>query len=67
MDSHAGELLQRVADLDAALQGGFTVTLADVTAEEFIAWRVLVEERVKYQEEQHRAQVQAHRKAQGAI
>jgi hypothetical protein len=45
MDSHAGLVLQRAIDLEAALKLGFHLTLEDVTAEEFAALQILSSER----------------------
>jgi hypothetical protein len=43
--SQAGQLFRRVANLDFACRAGFTMTLADVDAEEFIGLKVLHNER----------------------
>lgn len=43
-----GSLLRRVSQIDFALQSKFTLDLADVTAEEFDALRVLHQEREKF-------------------
>jgi len=53
-ESAAGALLVRAQEIDWALQVGFTVTLGEITAEEFSAlalWRL---ERDRWQEEQAR-------------
>jgi predicted RNA-binding Zn-ribbon protein involved in translation (DUF1610 family) len=47
----AGPLLSRAIEIDQALDAGFAVTLADVTAEEWRALMVLREERAKYRKE----------------
>jgi hypothetical protein len=44
----------RVIDLDAALQAGMTVTLAELDAEEFQGLQLLRSEREKYSEEKNR-------------
>jgi hypothetical protein len=45
------DLLSRVCAHDAALQMGFTVTYRDLTAEEFIALRLLRQERAKQEQQ----------------
>jgi hypothetical protein len=53
-ESAVGALLLRAQEIDFALQAGFTVTLAEVTAEEFSALVLLRLERDRWQEEQSR-------------
>lgn len=50
--------MQNVIDLDAALEMGFTVTLAEVTTLEFRALAVLREERAKAVEANRRMEEQ---------
>ena len=50
-ESAAGALLLRAHEIDFALQAGFTVTLADVTAEEFSALLALRLERERFEEQ----------------
>jgi hypothetical protein len=52
MGSPLGVLFRSVADLDFALQKRITITLDDITREEFLALRVFEEEKIKYQERQ---------------
>jgi len=44
-----GSVINRVVDLDFALEAGFTISLDHVSAEEFRVLRILKEERQKYQ------------------
>lgn len=53
-ESAAGALLVRAQEIDFALEAGFTLTLQDVTAEEFRALVVLRFERERWQQEQTR-------------
>lgn len=57
MDSHAGLLLQRAIDLEAALKLGFHLTLDGVTAEEFTALQILSNERERREAELNRPNV----------
>jgi hypothetical protein len=54
LDSEAGWLLQRALDLDFALRAGLTLTLNDVAFDEFIAFRILSEERDRHAAELNR-------------
>ena len=54
MQSSAGLLLGRAASLLSARDAGFTLTLSDVTAEEFIAIEAIRSERDKYADEKSR-------------
>lgn len=51
-ESAAGELLRRVDEIEFAIKAGFTMTLSDVTAEEFAALRMVQLERDRWQEKQ---------------
>lgn len=46
------DLLSRICNHDAALQMGFALTYRDVTVEEFMALRILQDERTKFTQEQ---------------
>jgi hypothetical protein len=52
MEGGIGSLIQRGMQIEAALELGFNVTLADVTAEEFSCVRLLREERLRREAEQ---------------
>jgi hypothetical protein len=52
LEPGVSEFVRNVFDLDAALEMGFTITLAEVTPIEFRALLVLREERARYQESQ---------------
>lgn len=55
MQSWAGKLLSHVCDLDAMLQcPGFSLTASEIDATEWLALRVLWEERNKFQLEQQK-------------
>lgn len=51
MASSAGALLQRAIEVEVALDAGFSLGLADVTAEEWQALLTLRSERNRYQAE----------------
>jgi hypothetical protein len=48
LDSESGWLLQRALDLDFALRTGLTLTPNDVALDEFVALRILFEERDRH-------------------
>lgn len=57
MQSNAGKLLSHIADLDAMLQcPGFAITMDEIDATEWMALRVLWDERNKYAIEERRRQ-----------
>lgn len=49
MEGAAGALLQRAIEIDAALDAGFTITMSDITAEEWAALMTLKTERNRYE------------------
>lgn len=67
MQSNPGKLLAHVADLDAMLHcPGFSITPDQIDAVEWMALRVLWEERNKFIEEERRRQEAEQRAAQAA-
>ena len=54
MSGPAGRLVSRVLDLDFSLEKGFTVTLDEVTPEEFSGLRTLATERNVFTESKQR-------------
>jgi hypothetical protein len=67
MQSPAGELLRRAAQLDAAVSASFAVNWMDLSIEEVKALEVIREERDRYRREQEATQGQDQliRQAQG--
>jgi len=60
------EFVMCVFDLDAALEMGFTITLAEVTPLEFRGLMVVREERARYQEQQRAMEEQKGKMRRGA-
>lgn len=56
MDTPVGVLFRSVSELDFALQKRITITLDDITHEQFLALRIFEEEKLKYQERQMRGE-----------
>ena len=54
LNSEAGWLLQRALDLDFALRAGITITPNDIALDEFLALRILNDERDRHAAELNR-------------
>lgn len=55
-ESNAGELLRRALDLEFALDAGVRMGLDEIPADEFVALRIIREERSKLEKENAQAQ-----------